>query len=107
MMPFLLCSIKPRISFFRTNSRYCLISNNIVKGTPKTEQTSGNAIHLWKCDNMVVEDNDVQGHRDGIYFEFVTHSYIFGNKSHNNIRYGLHFMFSNNDSYLENIFTEN
>jgi nitrous oxidase accessory protein len=56
---------------------------------------------------MVVEDNDVQGHRDGIYFEFVTHSYILGNKSHNNIRYGLHFMFSNNDSYLENIFTEN
>jgi nitrous oxidase accessory protein len=89
------------------NSRHCVISNNIVKGTPKTEQTSGNAIHLWKCDNMVVEDNDVQGHRDGIYFEFVTHSYILGNKSHNNIRYGLHFMFSNNDSYLENIFIEN
>lgn len=89
------------------NSGDCIIRNNIVRGTPKTEQTSGNAIHLWKCNNMIVEDNDLQGHRDGIYFEFVTHSYILGNKSHNNIRYGLHFMFSNNDSYLNNSFMDN
>ena len=89
------------------NSQECVISNNVIKGIPKTEQTSGNAIHLWKCSNMVVEDNDVQGHRDGIYFEFVTHSFILGNRSHNNIRYGLHFMFSNNDSYIRNIFTDN
>ena len=89
------------------NSKYCLIANNSITGTPKSEQTSGNAIHLWKCESMVIEDNNVQGHRDGIYFEFVTNSYIMGNISHNNIRYGLHFMFSNNDSYLENIFKEN
>ena len=89
------------------NSNSCIIAENTIKGTPKTEQTSGNAIHLWKCDSMVVESNYVQGHRDGIYFEFVTHSYIYQNRSHNNIRYGLHFMFSNNDSYLQNVFTEN
>src|SRR5579875_2555675 len=89
------------------NSDNCVISENTIKGTPKTEQTSGNAIHLWKCDSMVVENNDVQGHRDGIYFEFVTHSYIYQNNSHNNIRYGLHFMFSNNDSYIENNFIKN
>ena len=89
------------------NSRHCIISNNIIKGTPKTEQTSGNAIHLWKCSNMVVEENEVEGHRDGIYFEFVTHSFIIDNNSHNNIRYGLHFMFSNNDSYVNNVFTNN
>lgn len=89
------------------NSTNCIISENTVIGVPKTEQTSGNAIHLWKCDSMVIESNDVQGHRDGIYFEFVTHSYIYQNHSHNNIRYGLHFMFSNNDTYMENQFTEN
>jgi nitrous oxidase accessory protein len=89
------------------NSNNCIIRNNVVRGKPKTEQTSGNAIHLWKCDHMIVEDNDLQGHRDGIYFEFVTDSYILGNKSHNNIRYGLHFMFSNKDSYLNNSFMDN
>lgn len=89
------------------NTKNGLISNNTITGIPKTEQTSGNGIHLWKCDNVVVEENDVQGHRDGIYFEFVTNSIIQNNYSHKNIRYGLHFMFSNNDAYLENRFTDN
>ncbi|RYZ24559.1 MAG: nitrous oxide reductase family maturation protein NosD [Chitinophagaceae bacterium] len=89
------------------NASYCTIAFNRISGIPKTEQTSGNGIHLWKCANMLVEHNDVQGHRDGIYFEFVTYSAIRFNNSHNNIRYGLHFMFSNNDSYEQNTFSAN
>jgi nitrous oxidase accessory protein len=89
------------------NSTYSVIQNNIISGLTKTEQTSGNGIHLWKCDNMLVKGNQVKGHRDGIYFEFVTNSTIDGNNSHDNIRYGLHFMFSNNDSYISNTFTRN
>jgi nitrous oxidase accessory protein len=90
-----------------SNAQYCIVRNNNISGIPKTEQTSGNGIHLWKCENMIVKNNDVQGHRDGIYFEFVTNSYILQNNSHNNIRYGLHFMFSNDDSYLQNTFKDN
>ena len=89
------------------NASYCVIQNNKISGLTKTEQTSGNGIHLWKCDNILVKDNEVQGHRDGIYFEFVTNSVIEKNHSHNNIRYGLHFMFSNDDSYIENTFRDN
>jgi nitrous oxidase accessory protein len=89
------------------NAQYGVVQNNRISGLTKTEQTSGNGIHLWKCDNMLVKDNDVQGHRDGIYFEFVTNSVIQHNYSHGNIRYGLHFMFSNYDSYVENTFKEN
>jgi nitrous oxidase accessory protein len=54
-----------------------------------------------------VEENEIQGQRDGIYFEFVTNSVIQNNDSHNNIRYGLHFMFSNNDAYMHNTFKNN
>jgi nitrous oxidase accessory protein len=89
------------------NSSEALIAVNTIVGTFKSEQTSGNGIHLWKCNNIVVENNNIQGHRDGIYFEFVTNSIIQQNNSHNNIRYGLHFMFSNNDAYLENTFNNN
>jgi nitrous oxidase accessory protein len=56
---------------------------------------------------MVVENNDIQGHRDGIYFEFVTHSVIKNNISEQNVRYGLHFMFSNDDTYYNNVFKNN
>lgn len=89
------------------NSTYSVVRNNTITGLTKSEQTSGNGIHLWKCENMLVKGNSIQGHRDGIYFEFVTHSTIEDNNSFNNIRYGLHFMFSNNDSYIGNTFADN
>ncbi|HUC83258.1 MAG TPA: nitrous oxide reductase family maturation protein NosD [Flavisolibacter sp.] len=89
------------------NTTYSVIQNNVLAGLTKSEHTSGNGIHLWKCDNMLVKNNQVKGHRDGIYFEFVTNSVIEKNYSHNNLRYGLHFMFSNDDSYIENTFKDN
>ena len=89
------------------NSISCIIRNNEVVGNPTSEQNTGNAIHLWKCDNIIVDGNNVQGHRDGIYFEFVTNSFVRNNTSIHNIRYGLHFMFSNFNAYIKNIFREN
>lgn len=90
-----------------SNTSYVTVRNNTISGTPKTEQLTGNAIHLWKSNHATIERNHVQGHRDGIYFEFVTFSVIRNNLSENNIRYGLHFMFSNDDTYLNNTFRNN
>ncbi|MDX5437330.1 MAG: right-handed parallel beta-helix repeat-containing protein, partial [Pontibacter sp.] len=67
----------------------------------------GNAIHLWYCDNAVISNNKVQGHRDGIYLEFVKDSEVKDNLSQNNLRYGLHFMFSDRNVYTHNIFRKN
>jgi nitrous oxidase accessory protein len=56
---------------------------------------------------MQIIANTVSGHRDGIYFEFVTNSVIWRNRSFKNLRYGLHFMFSNDDAYITNTFENN
>ncbi len=80
---------------------------NDVQGIIKEEQNSGNGIHLWKCARIMVEENYLTGHRDGIYFEFVTDSEIRNNNSERNLRYGLHFMFSHNDHYHHNRFHHN
>jgi len=88
-------------------SHYGKIYNNKLSSTAKDEANSGNGIHIWHSSNMEVEGNEVYGMRDGIYFEFVTESRISKNLSHNNIRYGLHFMFSNNDTYYNNEFKNN
>jgi len=90
-----------------SNSTYCTVRNNNITGNPKSEQLTGNGIHLWKCNHAVIENNHVQGHRDGIYFEFVTESLVQKNLSEKNIRYGLHFMFSHSDHYMQNIFRNN
>ena len=85
----------------------CLIQNNTLTSDKKEEQQSGNGIHCWKSDSMRIIANTISGHRDGIYFEFVTHSVIWRNNSFNNLRYGLHFMFSNDDAYITNTFENN
>ena len=84
-----------------------VVKNNHIIGSIENEASAGNAIHVWKGTNIYVTGNTVTGHRDGIYFEFVDSSRISHNISRKNIRYGLHFMFSNNDDYLHNQFLEN
>jgi len=89
------------------NAVHCTIINNTLHSNAADEIESGNGIHCWKCDSMQITGNTITGHRDGIYFEFVTRSLIEHNKSFNNVRYGLHFMFSHNDTYKNNVFNNN
>lgn len=88
-------------------SRHSIVRNNRIKGYGNSESQMGNGIHCWKSDTLQIIGNTIDGHRDGIYFEFVGASVIWNNISVNNIRYGLHFMFSNDDVYLNNRFSNN
>ena len=88
-------------------AKKCTIKNNQMRAYFKEEQQSGNGIHCWKSDSILIINNRINGHRDGIYFEFVMHSIIKNNFSEHNIRYGLHFMYSNDDKYLANEFFAN
>jgi nitrous oxidase accessory protein len=89
------------------NSHYCTILNNAIHASSMDELNSGNGIHAWKSTNLYIGHNEVSGHRDGIYFEFVTDSKIYFNISTHNVRYGLHFMFSHRDTYSNNQFADN
>lgn len=107
------CIIKNNIilnsyfGIFLSDSENCKVISNKVVGEAVSEVSYANAIHIWKSRNITVENNELSRHRDGIYFEFVKDSKIFGNYSHNNIRYGLHFMFSDGNSYKKNTFSKN
>ncbi len=92
---------------YLSNSTGAMIENNELQSDADAEHQIANGIHLWKCDDIVIRNNRIKGHRDGIYFEFVTNSVIEKNHSEANLRYGLHFMFSHNDEYRENTFLNN
>ena len=85
----------------------CRITRNTIVGQATTEAASGNGIHLWTADHVVIADNTISGHRDGIYFEFVHFSDVERNLSEGNLRYGLHFMFSDQCRYRDNVFRRN
>ena len=92
---------------YAANSSSGIITHNVVIGKAVSQAYSGNAVHLWYCTDIQVVNNQLKRHRDGIYFEFVSQSIISDNVSENNLRYGLHFMFSNDNTYLKNIFRQN
>jgi len=89
------------------NSKSCTVKNNSITAYGKNEVQSGNGIHCWKSDSLLIIGNTITGHRDGIYFEFVTNSLVWRNISRKNVRYGIHFMFSHHDTYIGNVFEEN
>uniref|UniRef100_A0A7V2ZL16 Nitrous oxide reductase family maturation protein NosD n=1 Tax=Ignavibacterium album TaxID=591197 RepID=A0A7V2ZL16_9BACT len=92
---------------YLSKSYNCVIINNKIEASNKTETSSGNGIHLWYSKGITIIGNKIKGHRDGIYFEFVMHSLIKDNFSKENLRYGLHFMFSDSCSYIKNTFENN
>lgn len=98
---------QPYFGFLIEKSHHGKIRGNNISGKTETETDSGNGIHLWHCSNVEIDNNETFGLRDGIYFEFVTECVITNNLSHHNVRYGLHFMFSNNDQYMNNTFHNN
>ncbi|MFD2910060.1 nitrous oxide reductase family maturation protein NosD [Flavobacterium ardleyense] len=89
------------------NSQNCTIKNNHLIAHGREEQQLGNGIHCWKSNDILIIGNRIDGHRDGIYFEFVYDSLVWRNICTNNIRYGLHFMFSHSNSYITNVFRNN
>lgn len=94
-------------AIYLSGAKGALVEGNTVLGRPGEEEAMANGIHLWKCSGAAIRNNRVEYHRDGIYFEFVSGSTIEGNTTMHNLRYGLHFMFSNNDAYMDNHFESN
>ena len=85
----------------------CRIAHNQLRAGKGTESSSGNGIHVWTSSHVTIEANEITGHRDGIYLEFVRESDVRGNVSDGNLRYGMHFMYSDDCRYVDNTFRRN
>jgi len=85
----------------------CLVAGNQLHAEHVSDATSGNGIHLWHSRDITIARNHITGHRDGIYFEFTRQAHVHGNVSTDNLRYGLHFMYSDSCDYEGNTFRHN
>jgi len=66
----------------------------------------GNGIHIWKSSHHLVARNRILHSRDGVYFSFVDRTDVRENDIAE-VRYGLHYMYSNNNRFEGNIFRNN
>jgi nitrous oxidase accessory protein len=92
---------------YLAKTKECRVADNEISATGTRESTSGNGIHLWNATGIEVAGNRISGHRDGIYLEFAKETVLTGNRSEGNLRYGLHFMFSDDTEYRGNEFRRN
>jgi nitrous oxidase accessory protein len=92
---------------YLAKSNGCRVEGNSLNASGRTESTSGNGIHLWSSRGVTIANNRISRFRDGIYFEFVHDTRVVGNVSELNLRYGLHFMESDDCEYLDNTFRNN
>ena len=96
------------LEFISQPAKNCLVQNNFIESPGKSETSSGkwnSSLELQQRKALVTIN--ISGHRDGIYLEFVKDALIEKNYSKNNLRYGLHFMFSDGCTYSENKFEDN
>ncbi|HSJ25312.1 MAG TPA: nitrous oxide reductase family maturation protein NosD [Longimicrobiales bacterium] len=92
---------------YLARSSGCRLEGNTLTASGDRESSAGNGIHLWNATDVIVTGNRVRGHRDGIYLEHVQGASLSRNVSEDNLRYGLHFMFSNGNEYIANEFRRN
>jgi nitrous oxidase accessory protein len=86
---------------------HCRVAGNDIRGSGERESSTGNAIHLWNASDVVIEGNTTRGHRDGLYLEHSNRVQIRRNVSEGALRYGLHFMYSHETVYADNVFRNN
>lgn len=92
---------------YLSKTKDCVVTGNTVIGSGAAQTLQGNGIQAWQSERVEITNNTVNGHRDGIYFEFVTHATVRANESTHNERYGMHFMFSDDCRYERNAYRAN
>jgi nitrous oxidase accessory protein len=93
---------------YLASTQGCEVGYNTITGRRGAgEAGTGNGVHAWSSRGARIHDNMISGHRDGIYLEFNRVADVRDNISTGNLRYGMHFMYSDSSSYLGNTFASN
>lgn len=93
--------------YVQRGNRVLIQNNKITTNRGTSQESIGDGIHLLGSQEIWVKNNYISGHKDGIYLEKNKKCFVFKNLSRNNLRYGLHFMFSNDSVYTGNVFDNN
>jgi len=81
-----------------------VVERTIVRGVPGLEPgEKGSGIHVWNTDGFRLTDNQVYDARDGFYIQSSPHGFVAGNIA-SDLRYGLHYMFSDDNVFEDNVF---
>jgi len=80
------------------------IEHSVVTGIPdRPPGEIGSGIHVWNSQRFHLTGNEIVGTRDGMYIQSSSHGIVRGNRARD-LRYGLHYMFSDDNLFEDNAF---
>ncbi len=84
-----------------------LVRNNKIVGTTELRVSErGNGVTLWNAPGSRIIDNDISLGRDGIFSNTSTKNVFSGNRF-SDLRYGVHYMYTNDSEVSGNISVDN
>jgi nitrous oxidase accessory protein len=99
------CHIKNSLfGIYLRESDRTVVEDSRIDGIPGRDPgEKGSGIHLWNSHAFRLERNVVRDARDAFYVQSSTGGVIRGNRA-SDIRYGLHYMFSDDNLFEDNVF---
>ncbi len=84
-----------------------VVRNNIIRGRQDLRVNErGNGVQIWNAPGALVEGNDIQFGRDGI-FVTTSRENIFRDNLIHNLRFAVHYMYTNKSQVINNISRDN
>ena len=80
------------------------VDANVIEGIPGRDAGEiGSGIHVWNSHRFRLTANTISRTRDGFYIQSSTHGRVTNNRA-SDLRYGLHYMFSDDNVFEDNVF---
>jgi len=95
------------IGVYIWGAKDAIVRNNIIRGRQDMRVNErGNGVQVWNAPGAIVEGNDIQFGRDGIFVN-TSKENIFRNNNIHDVRFAVHYMYTNKSKVINNISTGN
>jgi nitrous oxidase accessory protein len=95
------------IGIYLKGPRDAIVRNNRITGRKDLRMSErGNGIHLWNTPGSIIEGNAVRYGRDGV-FVTTSNNNIFRNNTFRDLRFAVHYMYTNDSEVSGNISQRN
>jgi nitrous oxidase accessory protein len=95
------------VGVFDHGAARAMIRNNVIVGRSDLRLNErGNGVYVWNAPGTQVIGNDISGGRDGIFTNTSRQNVFRRNRMHD-VRFGVHYMYTNDSEVSENVSTGN
>ncbi len=95
------------IGIYLKGPESAVVSDNVIIGSQHHRVNDrGNGLYLWNTPGSIIENNDIRYGRDGIFVN-VSKNNIFRGNHMRDLRFAIHYMYTNNSEISDNVSINN